>query len=190
MEEEKKKLIALFRFGVIAGLIGYTKLDQGKREARIKELAQQEWEIPCSGRSSISRSTIRDWLRRLRAQWQETGEPVPEGPRRRRRGAQHRSRDRVGTGQSQTRTGADVVVSGAAGGAPPQPPAARLRGLTAEHLPVVPTPWSAPAAARGAGPAALRGGTAQRLVASGLHARPACEKRREAAQVVPVRLHR
>ena len=64
MEEEKKKLIALFRFGVIAGLIGYAKLDQGKREARIKELAQQEWEIPCSGRSSISRSTIRDWLRR------------------------------------------------------------------------------------------------------------------------------
>ena len=67
MEETRKQQIALFRFGVIAQLLGYSRLDRGEREACIKKLAAQKWEIPFSQKSSISRSTIRAWLRRYEA---------------------------------------------------------------------------------------------------------------------------
>ena len=64
MGEEQKKKIALFRFGVIADLVGRKKLKRGEREAIIRDLARKEREMPFSGRSSVSRSTIREWLRR------------------------------------------------------------------------------------------------------------------------------
>lgn len=64
MEETRNQRIALFRFAVIADLVGLSKLDHGQREARIKELAERQWQIPFSQKSSISRSTIRAWLRR------------------------------------------------------------------------------------------------------------------------------
>lgn len=66
MDEEHKQRIALFRFGVIADLVGRRKLEPGKREAIIRELADQQWDIPFSTKTSISRSTIREWLRRYR----------------------------------------------------------------------------------------------------------------------------
>ena len=65
-EEHKQRIAFLFRFGVIADLVGRRKLEPGKREAIIRELADQQWDIPFSTKTSISRSTIREWLRRYR----------------------------------------------------------------------------------------------------------------------------
>jgi transposase InsO family protein len=64
MNEEAKKRIAEFRFGVIHDLIGDRKLNRGQRKRLLKEKAACEWEIPHTGRSGISISTILSWVRR------------------------------------------------------------------------------------------------------------------------------
>jgi transposase len=64
MEEDKKRKIALFRFGVISGIISVKETDKGERESRIRAVTSKEWDIPYSGRSYIGRSTVRDWLKR------------------------------------------------------------------------------------------------------------------------------
>ena len=64
MDEEAKKEVARFRFGVIHDLIGDRKLGRGQKERLLREKSASEWEIPYSGRSYISRSTILSWLRR------------------------------------------------------------------------------------------------------------------------------
>jgi len=64
MQEDKKQRIALFRFGVISGIIGVKETDKGLREALIREVTSKQWDIPYSGRSYIGRSTVRDWLKR------------------------------------------------------------------------------------------------------------------------------
>jgi len=64
MDEEKKKRIAEFRFGVIADLIGHRKLSWGERGRLLEEKASQHWEIPYSSRTRIGTATILDWIRR------------------------------------------------------------------------------------------------------------------------------
>lgn len=64
MNEETKKRVAEFRFGVIHDLIGDRKLNRGQRKELLKEKASCEWEIPNTGRSRISTSTIQSWVRR------------------------------------------------------------------------------------------------------------------------------
>lgn len=66
MDEEKLEKIALFRFGVIAPLLGLRKTNQGEKEEIIREITEKTWNIPYSRRSYIARSTILDWLRRYR----------------------------------------------------------------------------------------------------------------------------
>jgi hypothetical protein len=62
MDEDAKKAIAIFRFGVIADLVG-RKLNRGEKEGILKEKVLCPWDIPHSGRTSIGRSTILTWLR-------------------------------------------------------------------------------------------------------------------------------
>jgi putative transposase len=64
MDEEKKKRIAEFRFGVIADLIGHRKLSWGERGRLLEAKASQHWEIPFSSRTRIGEATILDWIRR------------------------------------------------------------------------------------------------------------------------------
>lgn len=64
MDEERKKRIAEFRFGVIHDLVGGRKLSWGERSRLLKEKSKQEWDIPSSGRSRISQSSILTWVRR------------------------------------------------------------------------------------------------------------------------------
>jgi len=64
MDEEAKKRIAEFRFGVIHDLIGDRKLKRGKRKELLKDKTACEWDIPGSGRSRLSISTILSWLRK------------------------------------------------------------------------------------------------------------------------------
>jgi len=64
MDEEKKKRIAEFRFGVIADLIGHRKLSWGERGRLLEEKASQHWRIPFSSRRRIGEATILGWIRR------------------------------------------------------------------------------------------------------------------------------
>ena len=62
MDEATRKEIAVFRFGVIADIVG-RKLARGEKERIIREKASCRWEIPFSTRTRISRSTILSWAR-------------------------------------------------------------------------------------------------------------------------------
>jgi len=63
MDEEAKKKIAQFRFGVIADLVGSRRLGRGERERLLREKSASQWDIPFTGRSYISPSTIKRWVR-------------------------------------------------------------------------------------------------------------------------------
>lgn len=64
MNEEAKKRIAQFRFGMIHDFVGDRKLKWGEQKRLLREKTACEWEIPCSGRSRISVSTILSWVRK------------------------------------------------------------------------------------------------------------------------------
>ena len=62
MTKDQKKEIAVFRFGVICDFVNGSKLDYGKKESLIQEKCGRRWQIPYAGRTSISRSTLLDWV--------------------------------------------------------------------------------------------------------------------------------
>jgi len=64
MERERKMQIATFRFGVISDFVGGARLSHGERERLLGEKSERSWEIPGTGRTRISRTTIQDWIRR------------------------------------------------------------------------------------------------------------------------------
>ena len=66
MTEEEKKLVAVFRHGVIFELTSEVELDYGEQERLIREKCSRKWTIPFSPRTRISRSTILDWIRRYK----------------------------------------------------------------------------------------------------------------------------
>ncbi len=70
MNEKQQEEVALFRFGVISDLV-CTHLDPGELAGHIRNKSQQRWHIPHSGRTRISESTIRRWVRLYEAK--ETG---------------------------------------------------------------------------------------------------------------------
>lgn len=61
MDETLREQIALFRYGVIAELVGQTPAPREK-EKLLCAIAEKEWNIPGSPRSRIGRTTVRDWL--------------------------------------------------------------------------------------------------------------------------------
>lgn len=63
MKEELKKDVAVFRFSVIAELVGGRKLSRGEKEKVLREKCAYVWDIPGSVRTHISRSTILYWVR-------------------------------------------------------------------------------------------------------------------------------
>jgi hypothetical protein len=64
MDEDAKKDIARFRFGVIADLVGNRRLTRGEKQRLLQDKSAAVWTIPHSSRTRISPSTILDWLRR------------------------------------------------------------------------------------------------------------------------------
>lgn len=64
MNEEEKKQIAVFRYGVIHEFVSGIKLTYGEQERLLNEKSSRKWMIPCSPRTRISRSCIRSWIRR------------------------------------------------------------------------------------------------------------------------------
>ena len=46
MDEDKKKQIAVFRFGVIADFVTGVKLDRGEKERLLADKCARKWSIP------------------------------------------------------------------------------------------------------------------------------------------------
>jgi putative transposase len=63
MDEEKKKQVAIFRFGVISDFVSPARLDRGERTRLLREKCAREWQIPFSGRTRLSPATILSWIR-------------------------------------------------------------------------------------------------------------------------------
>lgn len=61
MDEEQKKQVAVFRFGVIADFVTGARLSRTERRRLLVEKCARKWVIPFSPR--IGQSTLRDWIR-------------------------------------------------------------------------------------------------------------------------------
>ncbi|MEW6248949.1 MAG: DDE-type integrase/transposase/recombinase [Nitrospirota bacterium] len=79
MDEEAKKRMAVFRFGVIADFVGGRALSRGEVRRLLAQKSAQRWEIPGSGRSRISVSTIKSWIARYRASGNRLESLYPKG---------------------------------------------------------------------------------------------------------------
>lgn len=62
MDQERRKQISLFRFGLISPLVSRKGLSRGEQEAILRDIVAKDWTIPGSPRSSIARSTVLRWL--------------------------------------------------------------------------------------------------------------------------------
>jgi putative transposase len=61
-DEEQKKTIATFRFGVIADFVTGVKLTYGDKEMLLRQKVNRSYEIPFSKRTRIGRATILQWV--------------------------------------------------------------------------------------------------------------------------------
>jgi putative transposase len=66
MNEDEKREVAIFRFGVIHDFISGLKLDRGEQERLIRQKCKRKWSIPYSSRSRLTRSTVLRWIKRYR----------------------------------------------------------------------------------------------------------------------------
>jgi putative transposase len=64
MNEDEKRQIGIFRFGVIHDFVSGVKLDRGEQERLLREKCNRKWSIPYSARTRLSRSTILRWIKR------------------------------------------------------------------------------------------------------------------------------
>lgn len=63
MNDEQKKQVAIFRFGVISDFVSPTRLAWGERARLIQQKCERSWQIPFSNRTRLSPPTIRSWIR-------------------------------------------------------------------------------------------------------------------------------
>lgn len=66
MDEDRKKQVAIFRFGVISDFFARDQMERGERERLLADKCAQRWQIPFSNRTRLSRSTILGWVRLYR----------------------------------------------------------------------------------------------------------------------------
>ena len=78
--DAKAEKIALFRFGVIAGLV-LEPLPRGELTRRAQEIAAHHFDVPDSKRTSISVDTLLDWALRYRNGGLEALAPQPRQDR-------------------------------------------------------------------------------------------------------------
>jgi len=63
VDEEKKKQVAIFRFGVISDFVSPTRLQWGEKKRLLREKCERQWQIPFTGRTRLSPATILSWVR-------------------------------------------------------------------------------------------------------------------------------
>ncbi|CAO0824132.1 transposase [Desulfarculales bacterium] len=66
MDEDQKKRVAIFRFGVTSDFFVRDYMERGERERLLRDKCTQRWQIPFSNRTRLSRSTILGWVRLYR----------------------------------------------------------------------------------------------------------------------------
>lgn len=79
MDEEMKKQVAVFRFGVIADFVDGTTLSRGETKKLMREKCARQWQIPGSGRSRISKSAIKEWIVRYKRSGNKLEALYPQG---------------------------------------------------------------------------------------------------------------
>jgi putative transposase len=79
MEEEKRREIATFRFGVISDFVVSHELERGERERLLLEKTNRRWTIPYSRRTRLSRSTLLSWIRRYERSGRKLEALSPQG---------------------------------------------------------------------------------------------------------------
>ena len=62
-KNDKAMEVAVFRFGVISEFVTGVRLNRGEKEELLKSKVSKSYNIPHSNSSSISRSTIKKWIR-------------------------------------------------------------------------------------------------------------------------------
>lgn len=62
MDEEHKKQVAIFRFGVIADFVSGAELLHGEKERLLRQKCNRRWEIPFSEKTRLTRTTILRWV--------------------------------------------------------------------------------------------------------------------------------
>ncbi|CAO0819771.1 hypothetical protein DFAR_630016 [Desulfarculales bacterium] len=65
-DEDQKKRVAIFRFGVISDFFARDYMERGDRERLLRDKCAQRWQIPFFNRTRLSRSTILGWSRLYR----------------------------------------------------------------------------------------------------------------------------
>jgi putative transposase len=63
MDEEQKKEVAIFRFGVIHDFVGGVELPRGEKERLLRDKCSRKWHIPFSQKTRLTRATILRWVR-------------------------------------------------------------------------------------------------------------------------------
>jgi len=66
MNEDQKKEVAIFRFGVISDFVSGVYLERGEQKRLLREKCARKWSIPHSFRTRLTRSTILRWIKRYR----------------------------------------------------------------------------------------------------------------------------
>ena len=66
MDEEQKKQIAVFRFGVISDFVNGSSMARGEQERLLRDKCARSWQIPFSTRTRLAPSTILSWIRQYR----------------------------------------------------------------------------------------------------------------------------
>jgi putative transposase len=66
MNEEQKREVAVFRFGVIHDLVGGMHLERGDQQRLLRQKCEQKWVIPHSTRTRLTRGTILRWIQRYK----------------------------------------------------------------------------------------------------------------------------
>jgi len=66
MTEDEKMQVAVFRFGVISDFVNGIRMSRAERKRLMGEKCARKWPIPFSGKTRITKGTIRRWIRLYR----------------------------------------------------------------------------------------------------------------------------
>ncbi len=63
MDEDRRKQIAVFRFGAISDFVGGAQLDRGEQQRLVRQKCERRWVIPHSNKTRLTRTTILRWVK-------------------------------------------------------------------------------------------------------------------------------
>ncbi len=78
MNDEQKKQVAIFRFGVISDFVSPTRLGWGERQRLLKQKCERSWQIPFSNRTRLAPATVRSWIRAYEKNGQQIESLYPQ----------------------------------------------------------------------------------------------------------------